>query len=36
MEHQVARSKGKSIWYEAFSVRISKVERDYFFDKKKT
>ncbi len=36
MEHQVARKKGKSMWYEAFKVRIAKVERDYFFDKKKT
>ncbi len=35
MEHQVARSKGKSMWYAAFKVRISKVERDYFFDKKR-
>ncbi|WP_139997038.1 antibiotic biosynthesis monooxygenase family protein [Paenibacillus paridis] len=29
--HQVAQERGKSEWYESFALRISKVERDYFF-----
>lgn len=28
-EHLVAQKTGRSIWYETFKVRISKVERDY-------
>ena len=28
-EHLQAQKTGKSLWYEAFKVRISKVERDY-------
>ncbi|URJ45765.1 antibiotic biosynthesis monooxygenase [Paenibacillus polymyxa] len=29
--HKVAQEKGKSEWYKAFGLRVSKVERDYFF-----
>ena len=29
-EHQIAREKGRKIWYKEFNVRIAKVERDYF------
>lgn len=32
-EHTEARNKGREIWYKHFKVRISKVERDYEFDK---
>ncbi len=28
-EHQIAQTKGKSDWYDAFFTRIAKVERDY-------
>lgn len=31
-EHQVARRKGKEEWYQQFSARIAKVERDYCFE----
>ena len=30
-EHQVAQRKGKEAWYEQFTTRIAKVERDYTF-----
>ena len=33
IEHTVVREKGRSEWYAKFKVRISKVERDYGFDK---
>lgn len=33
MEHNVVREKGRSTWYKVFKVRISKVERDYGFEK---
>ncbi len=33
VDHVEAREKGKSIWYKEFKVRISKVERDYGFEK---
>ncbi len=33
MEHTVVREKGRREWYEKFKVRISKVERDYGFNK---
>lgn len=33
IEHIVARKKGRSTWYQNFKVRISKVERDYEFEK---
>lgn len=29
--HKVAQEKGKSEWYQTFGLRVSKVERDYFF-----
>lgn len=32
LEHKYAREKGRNTWYEAFKVRIAKVERDYSFD----
>lgn len=28
-EHTIARDTGRSTWYSAFKVRISKIERDY-------
>lgn len=33
-EHQGAQRMGKSDWYEKYTVRICKVEREYFFEKK--
>ncbi|WP_211251148.1 antibiotic biosynthesis monooxygenase family protein [Deefgea rivuli] len=30
-EHLMAQKMGRDIWYQAFKVRISKVERDYGF-----
>lgn len=33
MEHKIARQKGRETWYEAFTVRIAKVEKEYSFDK---
>lgn len=30
-EHLIAQDLGKRKWYDAFSIRISKVERDYSF-----
>ncbi len=30
-EHQQAQKNGRSLWYSNFTVRISKVERDYCF-----
>jgi heme-degrading monooxygenase HmoA len=33
-EHQVARKKGKEVWYNHFTTRIAKVERDYSFENK--
>jgi heme-degrading monooxygenase HmoA len=32
LEHQVARKKGKEMWYKYFTARIAKVERDYSFE----
>ena len=32
-EHTIARETGRSDWYQAFKVRIAKVERDYDFTK---
>jgi heme-degrading monooxygenase HmoA len=32
-EHQIVRTKGKLYWYKKFKVRISKVEKDYGFEK---
>ena len=31
--HQVAQELGKSKWYEAYQVRVAKVERAYGFEK---
>lgn len=31
-DHTFAREKGKSDWYEKFTVRIAKVEMDYIFE----
>jgi heme-degrading monooxygenase HmoA len=31
-DHTFAREKGKSDWYEKFTVRIAKVEMDYTFE----
>jgi len=31
--HSEAREKGRNTWYKKFNVRISKVERDYEFEK---
>jgi heme-degrading monooxygenase HmoA len=30
--HKVAQEKGKSMWYEKFALRVSKVERQSFFE----
>ena len=32
-DHLIAQKKGKSDWYKKYKVRISKVERDYGFNK---
>lgn len=32
-DHQIAQQKGKSDWYAHYKVRISKVERDYEFER---
>jgi heme-degrading monooxygenase HmoA len=31
LAHKVAQEKGKTEWYKNYSVRISKIESDYFF-----
>jgi heme-degrading monooxygenase HmoA len=31
--HLVAQARGREVWYDAFKVRICKVERDYEFHK---
>ncbi len=33
-EHSFARGKGRKEWYQAFKVRIARVERDYVFEMK--
>jgi len=33
LEHGVAQSKGRSTWYKNYKIRVSKVERDYGFEK---
>ncbi|QDP41604.1 antibiotic biosynthesis monooxygenase family protein [Radiobacillus deserti] len=30
--HKVAQEKGKDEWYQHYTVRVCKVERDYFFE----
>ncbi len=34
MEHREAQKKGRELWYDAYSLRIAKIERDYFFQQK--
>lgn len=31
-EHQAAQTLGKSQWYNGYSIRIARVEKDYFFN----
>ncbi len=31
-QHSIARSKGKSLWYNTFTTRISLVEKEYSFN----
>jgi heme-degrading monooxygenase HmoA len=31
--HKIAQERGKENWYQKYSVRICKVESDYFFEK---
>ncbi|KAK9452705.1 antibiotic biosynthesis monooxygenase [Dipodascopsis uninucleata] len=33
-DHQQARALGRTMWYNSFTTRISKVERDYSFERK--
>ena len=33
IEHTEARKLGKELWYKQYQLRISKVERDYGFEK---
>jgi len=33
-EHSIARRQGRNEWYQAFKVRIAKVESDYLFERK--
>jgi heme-degrading monooxygenase HmoA len=30
--HRVAQEKGKTVWYQNYSLRVCKVERDQFFE----
>jgi heme-degrading monooxygenase HmoA len=32
-EHKLAQEKGYEIWYQSFTTRVCKVERDYGFEK---
>ena len=32
-DHMLAREKGRKLWYKSFTTRITKVERDYRYDK---
>lgn len=32
-DHLIAQKKGRNQWYEKFTTRIAKVERDYTFEK---
>ena len=34
-EHTSAREKGRALWYEAYKVRICRVEREYGWESKK-
>lgn len=33
-EHQIAQKKGKKVWYNAYQIRIARVEREYGFQEK--
>jgi heme-degrading monooxygenase HmoA len=33
VDHQTAQKKGKEEWYQAYAVRVAKVERAYAFEK---
>lgn len=33
IDHRVAQEKGRKDWYKAYMTRISKVERDYSFNR---
>lgn len=33
LEHKMAQKKGKKDWYDAFEIRVAKVERAYSFKK---
>ena len=33
VEHQTAQQQGKSRWYDAYTIRIAKVEREYRFER---
>ncbi|KAA3660515.1 MAG: antibiotic biosynthesis monooxygenase [Calditrichaeota bacterium] len=35
LEHKEAQTLGKKKWYDAFSLRVCKVERDHFFTKER-
>ncbi|MBU5263109.1 antibiotic biosynthesis monooxygenase family protein [Bacillus atrophaeus] len=35
-EHQSVKEKGKSVWYEAYAVRVTKVETQRLFQPKET
>jgi heme-degrading monooxygenase HmoA len=30
--HRVAQEKGKTVWYQNYSLRVCKVEREHFFE----
>jgi heme-degrading monooxygenase HmoA len=32
-DHKLAQKKGYDTWYQSFSVRICRVEREYYFDR---
>jgi heme-degrading monooxygenase HmoA len=32
-EHKESQNKGRSVWYDSYTVRIAKVEREYSFKK---
>lgn len=34
-DHWIAQKKGREIWYDFYSVRVAKVEREYLFEKDK-
>ena len=34
LEHLVAQKKGKEKWYDAYSIQVCKIEKDYFNNKR--